>query len=169
MFFGILEDNLDPQRLIGSMLDPLFDDLMKSYLTMLDNFEGFTDDFANMLKEVPSFLVGMYEDLVRLIPMMIDSVVEAFGFDRFAVRLYDGLIDAIHIAFNAMIDAVNTILGIASPSKVFTEIGSNIITSLVDTKSNLEPVGGILDKTIECNSISFSSTTITEYLFLIVL
>ena len=132
-YFGILEEDLDPNKLISTLLDPLFDGLMESYLTMLDNFEGFTDDFLNMVKEIPSFIGAMVVDIIGIIPTLIDGVIEAFGFDGFAVKLYDGLVDAVSIAFNAMIDAGKIILGIASPSKVFTEMGGNIITSLVDT------------------------------------
>ncbi len=130
---GIVDSELDAGSLISELFAPLFDGLMKSYLTMIENFEGFTSDFVNMLKEIPQFVLDIFVDLTSLIPMMMDSVLEAFGFDGFVMKLHEGLVDAISIAFNAMISAGKTVLGIASPSKVFTDMGSNIIASLIDT------------------------------------
>jgi len=129
--FGWVDEDVDANSLISSLLGPIFDGLMGSWLAFIENFEGFGSDFANILKEIPGFLWDMFKDLVMIVPTLIDSVLAAFGFDTFAKDLYTGLFESFESGFNKAIAFVKNLLGIASDSKVFAEIGGFMVDGLL--------------------------------------
>jgi len=129
--FGWVEEDVDANSLISSLLSPIFGGLMDSWFTFIENFDGLTDDWANLLKEIPQFFVELYIDLLRLVPRLIDGILEAFGFEGFAVKLTDGLLGSLESAFVGAINFVKDLLGIHSGSPVFTAIAQAMVDAVL--------------------------------------
>jgi len=129
--FGWVDEDVDANSLISSLLSPIFDGLMGKWLEFIENFEGFGSDFVNILKQIPQFVWEVFTDFLGLVPILIDSVLEAFGFDAFATDLHNDLVTSLEDAFGAAIDWIYDFLGIASPSQVFMDIGTSMMDGLI--------------------------------------
>ena len=141
--FGWVDDEVDTNSLISSLLSPIFDGLMGSWLAFIENFEGFGSDFVNILKEIPHFIWDTFTDIMGIVPTLMDGVLQAFGFDAFAREGFDNMISSVESIFGGAIDWITDFLGISSPSKKFIEIGKNMIAGLVDSLGG--GAGGLID------------------------
>ena len=133
---GIVDKDFESFSLITMLLDKMgfVENLMDDWRALFENFaEMFNPrDMFAMLLEIPSFFWEVFKDLQGIVPTMIDGVLEAFGFDGFAVDLKDDFFAALESGVGGAFDAIKDFLGISSPASwVMENIGWPIVDAIL--------------------------------------
>jgi len=108
--------------------------------------EGIVASLPELVSKIPEIITAIVSTIVENLPKILEVGVQiVLGLAEGLVKAIPELIKSIPKLVNALIDGVKDLLGIHSPSKVFEEIGKNVVLGLGGgIKKN---TGGIDEKT----------------------
>lgn len=130
------------------------------YLTLTDNLPEIIMSGPKIIMALIEGLISAIPDLVQAVPTLIKSIVDTFlnydwgsigrnivsGIKNGVSNTWNGLKSGVGTAVNGLVGGVESILGIASPSKVFARIGGYMAEGLgqgfdremTDVRKNIE-------------------------------